>query len=465
MVSKFHYPGYNHHFIFTVLIILVSALLFIGIAKKIYAQPVPSTVVHPAWSFNKTIYEVNVRQYTKEGTFKAFEKHLPELKRMGVGILWLMPINPIGEKNRKGLLGSYYSVEDYYAVNPEFGTMDDFKELVNKIHSLHMHVIIDWVANHTSWDNVLTKTHPDFYKKDSTGKFIAPVKDWTDVIALNYKNKDLWNYMIGALKFWVKDCNIDGFRCDVADMVPTPFWNEARKELDKIKPVFMLAEAERPELQAKAFDMTYSWKFYTLMNDIAKGKSNASSINNFFKWENNNFPKNDFRMRFTSNHDENSWNGTEFERLGNAAPTFAALTFAVPGMPLIYSGQEAGSNKRLKFFERDPIVWKPSPFRELYTKLVDLKLHNKALWNGDEGGDMNLISSPNDKSVYSFVRKKDNNKVFVVFNLSNKSVDVTLSGKEIKGNYKNIFSGVNVSFSDRENFKLKPWEYEIFINE
>ncbi len=465
MAGKFQGQAYNHNFVIPTIIILSFLLLFIGLAKIIYAQPAPSNVVHPAWSFNKTIYEVNIRQYTKEGTFKAFEKHLPELKRMGVGILWLMPINPIGEKNRKGKLGSYYSVQNYYEVNPEFGTMDDFKELVKKIHSLGMHVIIDWVANHTSWDNVLTKTHPDFYKKDSAGHFIAPVKDWTDVIALNYANKDLWNYMIDALKFWVKDCGIDGFRCDVADMVPTPFWDEARKELDKIKPVFMLAEAETPKLQTDAFDMTYSWDLYHLMNDIAKGKENASAINKYFIKENKNYLKNDFRMRFTSNHDENSWNGSAIERLGSAAPAFAAFTFVIPGMPLIYSGQEAGLNKRLKFFERDPIDWKPSPFRELYTKLIDLKLHNKALWCGDEGGDLILISRSTDKSVYSFVRTKDNNKVFAVFNLSNKAVDVTLSNIEIKGNYKDVLSGINVSFSERENFNLKPWEYKIFVNE
>jgi len=448
-----------------IVIIILFSILFLISGIKLFAQPAKSLVIHPDWSFNKTIYEVNIRQYTKEGTFKAFEKHLPELKKMGVGILWIMPINPIGKLNRKGELGSYYSVQNYLAVNPEFGTMADFKELVNNIHSLGMHVIIDWVAAHTSWDNVLTKEHPDFYKRDSAGNFIPSVKDWTDVIALDYRNKALWSYMINALRFWVKDCNVDGFRCDVANMVPTAFWDKARTELDKIKPVFMLAEAETPKLQIKAFDMTYSWDFYHLTIDIAKGKQNASSLNKYFKIENKNYPVNDFRMRFTNNHDENSWNGTVFELYGKAASTFAAFTFAVPGMTLIYSGQEAGLDKRLKFFERDPIDWKPSPFRELYTKLIHLKLDNKALWCGNEGGKMILVSSTNDESVFSFVREKDNDKVFVVFNLSDKPVNVILNSASMKGKYLNIFTDKKESFGFKHEFNLTSWEYEFFVGE
>jgi len=443
--------------------LLFFIITFFFTSGIIYPQPLPSKVIHPKWSYNATIYEVNIRQYTMSGTFKDFEKRLPELKAIGVGILWIMPINPIGEKDRKGELGSYYSVKDYLAVNPEFGTMEDFKHLVDKIHSLGMHVIIDWVANHTSWDNIWTKKHPDFYKKDSTGNFIAPVGDWTDVIALNYDNKELRAYMINALKFWVEKCGVDGFRCDVADMVPTSFWDEARRELDKIKPVFMLAEAERPEIQTKAFDMTYSWNIYKLMNNIAQNKSNASDINSYFKQENESYPLNDFRMRFTTNHDENSWNGTEFERLGNAASTFAAFTFFIPGMPLIYTGQEAGLNKRLNFFAKDTIEWKESPFRNLYTKLVHLKTGNKALWNGKEGGKMILVSSADDKSVYSFVRVKDNNKIFAVFNLSDHPVEQNLTSEIIKGNYINYFNGEKTSFTNNAAFKLKPWEYLIFI--
>ncbi len=445
-------------------IVLFICLIFTGGSfAKYSAGNVSKQLTHPAWSFNKTIYEVNLRQFSKSGTFKGFEKRLPALKKMGVGILWFMPINPIGKKNRKGKLGSYYSVQNYLEVNPEFGTIDDFKNLVKEVHKLGMYVILDWVADHTSWDNVWTKEHPDFYKRDSAGNFVPPVKDWTDVIALNYGNKKLWKYMTNAMEFWVKQCDVDGFRCDVADMVPTPFWNQVRVKLDKIKPVFMLAEAEKPDLQANAFDMTYSWKLYSLMNDIAKGKKNAEDMINYFKWDDNEFGQNDFRMRFTTNHDENSWNGTVFERLGKAVPAFAAFTFAIKGMPLIYSGQEAGLNKRLQFFSRDPIDWKLSPLRELYTKLVHLKLNNKALRCGTEGGKMIMVSSSNKKAVFSFIREKDDDKVFAVFNFSPKPVNVTLSSSLMKGDYSNLFSGKKISFSDSDNFKLKPWSYRLYV--
>ncbi len=450
----------------TVFRILLSALLAAGLWNvKLMSQPVKSTVQHPAWSYNQTIYEVNIRQFTKEGTFKAFEKHLPEIKKLGIGILWIMPINPIGVKNRKGELGSYYSVEDYYGVNPDYGTLNDFKELVAKAHSMGMYVILDWVADHTSWDNVLTKTHPDFYKKDSLGNFTPPVKDWTDVIALDYNNKGLWKYMAGAMEYWVKKCNIDGFRCDVAEMVPEPFWAYARAQLDKIKPVFMLAEAETPLLQEKAFDMTYSWKLYSLMNDIAKGKKNAADLTRYFKWEENTYAPNDFRMRFTSNHDENSWNGTVFERLGKAAPEMAAFTVAIPGMPLIYDGQEAGMTKRLKFFQRDPIEWKKSPFRELYTKLFNLKMKNNALLNGDEGGKMDMISSPDNKKIFSFVREKDNDKIFVVFNFTSEEQNFKAESNKIDGEYYNLLTGEKVKLKSSAEFNLKPWGYKFFVKE
>ena len=252
--------------------LLFALLLFLSV--KINAQQ-QTDVKHPEWSKNATIYEVNIRQYTPEGTFKAFEKHLPEIKKMGIDILWLMPINPIGKLNRKGTLGSYYSISNYNAVNPEYGTLDDLKRLVNVSHKMGMKVIIDWVANHSSWDNVWTKTNPDFYNKDSLGNFKAPVPDWTDVIGFNYKNPKLWVAMENAMEYWIKECNIDGYRCDVAGMVPMPFWDFVRKELDNIKPVFMLAEAEGPQFHKHAFDMTYGWEFHNITKEIYSGKQNV----------------------------------------------------------------------------------------------------------------------------------------------------------------------------------------------
>ncbi len=436
--------------------------------NTIIAQSEIVSVKHPEWCYNKTIYEVNVRQYTISGTFKEFESQLPRLKEMGVDILWFMPINPIGVKNRKGTLGSYYSVKDYLGVNPEFGTIDDFKSLVNEIHKMGMHVIIDWVANHTAWDNNLAIEHPDWYTKDSLGNFVPPVPDWHDVIDLNYANNELRHYMINALKFWVKECDIDGYRCDVASMVPTDFWIEARKELDKIKPVFMLAESDDPALH-QAFDMTYDWRVYSTLNDIASGKKNLDSLKIIFKNDQNNFPKDAIRMQFTTNHDENSWHGTAIKRLGAAFKSFTAFTFVIPGMPLIYSGQEAGINKSLDFFEKDTINWSNFKYEKFYHKLIDLKKNNKALQCEARGGGMEVLKyntedeTSTKKVVFPFIREKDGDEVFAVFNFSDKEQKVIIQSSKINGEYKNLFSGSISSFNSFADFVLKPWGYEIYV--
>ncbi|MCZ6702111.1 MAG: alpha-amylase family glycosyl hydrolase [Ignavibacteria bacterium] len=420
-----------------------------------------SSVSHPAWSYNKTIYEVNIRQYSKEGTFKAFEKHLPRLKKMGVGILWLMPIHPIGEKNRKGTLGNYYSVKDYKDVNPEFGTLKEFKSLIDKIHKMGMYVIIDWVANHTAWDNIWMSEHPEFYTKDSLGNFYPPVPDWADVADLNYDNKNLWAVMIDALKFWIQEYDIDGYRCDVAGMIPIEFWIETRKELDKIKPVFMLAEWDTPEMH-KAFDMSYDWSTHKLMNAIAKGEKTAEDMFNNLNNDKNSYPQNAFRMHFTSNHDEKTWNGTVFERLGRAAKLFAVLSFLIPDMPLIYTGQEAGLNKRLAFFDKDEVEWKEHEFRKLYSHLIKLKNNNEALSNGETGSKITWVNSIDKKSILAFTRTKNKDKIFVIFNFSDKEVEFELDGETIMGTYKNYFTGKIETFKNKGNFNLKPWEYRVY---
>ncbi|MFO7723570.1 MAG: alpha-amylase family glycosyl hydrolase [Bacteroidales bacterium] len=272
---------------------------------------------HEVWSKDAVIYEVNIRQYTEEGTFNAFLPHIPRLKEMGVDILWLMPVHPVGVLNRKGSLGSYYAVRDYRGVNPEFGTMDDLKNLVQQAHALGMKVILDWVANHTAWDHVWTETNPEYFEKDKKGGFISPY-DWTDVIALDYSNDAMRDSMIEALKFWVRVADVDGYRCDVAGMVPTDFWDDARKALEEIKPVFMLAEDEdNPDLLREAFDMNYTWKVHHLMTRIVKGESPASEFWTHFAWNDSVFNPGVYRMNFITNHDENSWNGTEFERMGD----------------------------------------------------------------------------------------------------------------------------------------------------
>jgi len=415
----------------------------------------------PDWSYNNAIYEVNLRQYTEEGTIKAFEKHLPRLKELGADILWLMPIHPIGEKNRKGTLGSYYSVQDYKAVNPEFGTLEEFKSLVKMIHKMGMYVIIDWVANHTAWDNQWIEENPEFYLKDSLGNIIPPNPDWTDVADLNFDNKELWKEMIDALKFWVEECDIDGYRCDVAGMIPIEFWIEARTELDKIKNVFMLAEWDTPEVH-QAFDMTYDWDLHHILNNIAKEENTVLDLIEHLNKNEEEFPANAFRMQFTSNHDENSWNGTEFERLGDGVEAFAVLTCLIPDMSLVYSGQEAGNNKRLSFFEKDLVEWKDDKLFDIYSKLFQLKKNNKALQNGTLGGEMNYIKSSNEKNIFAFSRSVEKDKVLALFNLSNKPVEVELTGESLQGNYKNYFTGKLESFSSKESVKLQPWEYRVY---
>ena len=417
----------------------------------------------PEWTKNLTIYEVNLRQYSKSGSFKDFEKHLPRLKEMGVGILWFMPVQPIGIINRKGTLGSYYSISDYTAINPEYGTMDDFKKLVKKCHENGMYVIIDWVANHTSWDNKLITTHPEWYSKDSTGKIIAPVPDWTDVADLNYDNKELHSYMIEAMKFWLKETDIDGFRCDVAGMIPTDFWNKARPALDSVKKVFMLAEAEDTVLHEKAFDMSYTWNFHHLAANIAQGKKTALAFDTLFRKEIKRFKTNDYRMYFTSNHDENSWNGTAYEKFGDGVKTFAVLSFTIPGMPLIYSGQEAGLNKRLKFFDKDTIEWKNNEFFNLYKNLITLKKENKALWNGEYGGTFIKINTSNNKSVFAFCRQKDENEVIVILNLSKKTVNIALQDCSFFGNYTNVFTKQQIKIEKNSNFEMNGWEYIVLV--
>ncbi len=416
----------------------------------------------PEWSYTQVIYEVNIRQFTEEGTFKAFEKHLPRLKELGVGILWFMPVHPIGEKNRKGTLGSYYSVKDYKAINPEFGTLEDFKLMVNTIHKMGMYVIIDWVANHTAWDNQWISEHPEFYTKDSLGRIISPNPDWTDVADLNYENKDLWKEMINALKFWVEECDIDGFRCDVAGMLPIEFWVAARPELEKIKNVFMLAEWDTPE-QHKAFDLTYDWTFYKTLNAIAKGEKTVKDLQDHLERDEKNYPDYAFRMQFTSNHDENTWNGTVFERLGDGAEAFAVLTCLVPDMPLVYTGQEAGNNKRLPFFEKDFVNWKDHRFSGTYSKLFLLKKENKALHNGINGGKLIPVSSPASEFIFAFTRSKGDDKVLAIFNLSHDEVEFTLEGENLSGSYKNYFTGKIETFATRATFNLSPWEYIVLV--
>ena len=461
----------NTERIIPILLVLLPVMVLLIIAgcscpvkkeETVTKEPPQSFVVHPEWSRNATIYEVNIRQFTPEGTFQAFTAHIPRLKKMGVDILWLMPIHPIGEKNRKGALGSYYSVKDYKGINPEFGTLEDFKHLVGKAHAEGMKVIIDWVANHTAWDHAWMDEHPEYYTKDSLGRIVSPF-DWSDVADLNFDAPGLQDAMIDALKYWVKEADIDGYRCDVAGMVPVEFWDKARAELDAVKPVFMLAEAEEPQHHIRAFNMSYGWELHHILNDIANGKKNANAIEAFYIKNDTLYPRDAYRMLFTSNHDENSWQGTEFERMGPASVCMAVLTATLPGMPLVYSGQESAFNKRLRFFEKDTIDWKDYRLEPFYRKLFALKHAYQPLWNGTWGGKLQRIGTTADSSVFAFMREKEGDRVLVLTNLTPEVREFTLIGKAFAGKYKEWFSEEAATFRKGEIVRLKPWEYKIYV--
>jgi len=424
-------------------------------------QPKPYVELkHPEWSKNATIYEVNIRQYTPEGTFKAFEAELPRLKAMEIDILWLMPIHPIGEKSRKGKLGSYYAVKDYYGVNPEFGTLDDLKSLVKKAHETGMYVIIDWVANHSARDNQLVKEHPEWYSKSAEGNFQpTPWYDWDDIIDFDYDQPGIRKYMTEVLKYWIKEADIDGYRCDVAGFIPLDFWNNARCELDEIKPIFMLAEWEDRDLLKNAFDMTYAWTLWDKMHAITMDGKPLDGLVEYMAHDVNTFPKDGYRMTFTENHDKNSWAGNQYSNFGDGLETCMVLASTVNGMPLVYSGQEAGLNRSLAFFDKDPIVWKKHRNAEIYTKLFALKHQNEALWNGARGGEMVRICNDKQKQVISFYREKNGDKVLPILNFSNKPVVVRLKSKHQTGNYTELFSGRNIELKGDDNFELPAWGY------
>lgn len=418
----------------------------------------------PDWSKNATIYEVNVRQYTNEGTFRAFQEHLPRLEEMGIDILWFMPIHPIGVENRKGGLGSYYSVKDYKGINPEFGTMDEFVALVEDAHSRGMKVIIDWVANHTAWDAVwIQEGHMDWYTLDSLGGLQPPIgTDWSDVVDLNFENEDMRLAMIDAMSFWLKEADIDGFRCDVAEWVPDDFWNQARPALDAVKPVFMLAEAEHVEHHEKAFDMSYAWEWHFVMNEFAQGTKDATDVLKYLEKEQR-FPTSAYRLNMTSNHDENTWKGTVKERLGDGIQTTAVLSATLFGMPLVYSGQEASLDHRLEFFEKDSIDWTEKPLQGFYTRLMELNHNNRALWNGDHGASPEIISSMNDPRVIAYSREKDGDKVVVLLNMSDTERSVSLDiSPTIEGFYEELFTGEEVELREGYTETMGPWYYKVY---
>lgn len=430
------------------------------------AQVVPAVVriEHPEWARNAAIYELNTRQFTAQGTFDAARAHLPRLRDLGVDIVWLMPIHPIGEARRKGTLGSPYAVRDYLAVNPEFGTLEDFREFVAAAHELGLYVIIDWVANHTAWDNPMIEAHPEWYTRDERGEIThVPDTDWTDVADLDYTQPALREYMAQALEYWVREVGIDGYRCDVAGMVPGDFWSDVRRRLDAIRPVFMLAEWEDPALHIDAFDATYAWSWYDLMHRIAMGRADVRALSEYYADDARAWPEDSLRMTFVSNHDKNTWDGTQFEQFGAALEAAIVLSVVGDGMPLLYNGQEAGNRKRLEFFEKDAIVWRDDPLADFYRSLFGLLEDNRALWHGRQGGPMTLIANDAPRRVLSFVRRHAQEQVFAILNLSPEPAVLRFEGQHHHGDYRDHFTGRAASFDGQTELRLAPWAYRVYV--
>ena len=424
----------------------------------------PYKVTQPEWSSHAVIYQVNTRQFSNEGKFAGVTEQLPRIKSLGADIIWLMPIHPIGEVERKGTLGSPYAVKDYMQINPEFGTADDLHTLIKTAHDLSMKVIIDWVPNHSAWDNPLVEKHPEWYAKDYKGDFRpSPWWDWSDIIEFDYTQVGLRNYMIEAMCYWVKEFDIDGFRHDVAGYVPNDFWQQARCELDAIKPVFMLAEWESRDMHERAFNMTYAWTWNETMHEIAMGKRSLDSLRKYYSWNERSWPQEAYRMTFVSNHDKNAWDGTQYEQFGDALEASIVLSVIGEGMPLIHNGQEAGETKRLAFFERDPIEWQEHEIGELYRDLIALKKSKAVLGNGEYGARMIQVPNSAMNKVFSFVRHNTDEKVFVVINFSNESVSTGFYETLFEDDYIDFTTGKPHTFSANTHLSLGPWQYKIFV--
>ena len=423
---------------------------------------------HPEWSYSAVLYELNIRQFTAEGTFNAAIERLPFLRSIGVDAIWLMPIYPIGVEGRKGSLGSYYSIRDYKGVNSEFGTEDDLRAFISAAHAMGIKVLLDWVANHTARDaRWITERAADWYERDEQGVAKVPW-DWTDTAKLNYANHDVWRGQIDAMRYWVDEFGVDGFRCDMAMLVPIEFWQEVSEELHKVKSdIFMLAEAEEDNLFDRAFNMSYQWNVHHIMVDIAKGARRVWDLRNAIHTERARYPREAMRMSFTSNHDENSWSGSEQSRFGAALEVMTALTFLMPAtMPLIYTGQEVGYDHSFEFFERDAMpaeLYRENRTTELYRRLCDLKHRERALDAGERGGDMIEIENNAKDCMMTFVREVEGSRVVAILNLSPYTIHADFRTGIYAGRYYDAISGEYVVLDDHVERDIVPWHYQILV--
>ena len=446
-------------------VVILCTSLPVGIARAQDRTP-------PAWARNGVLYEVNVRQYTPEGTFGAFRAHLPRLHAMGVDLLWFMPVQRIGQLHRKGPLGSYYSIADYRSTNPEFGTPADFRALVADAHQRGMRVILDWVPNHTAFDHGWATQHPDWYLRRADGSISNAVDesgketDWTDVAQLDYAQPALRAAMIGEMRWWLTDMKIDGFRCDFAAGVPVDFWVAARRELARTKPdLFMLAEAESPAL-SMAFDMTYGWELHHLLNDVVQGKKPTTDLDAFVQRQRRAYRDEDFHMYFTSNHDENSWNGTEFERMGaNHLAAFVLAATMRGSFPEIYTGQEASLNKRLRFFENDTVDWKGPSLESFYHAMFDLRHGEPALWSGTSGAtQQKSLVNDGGPRVYAFTRMRGADGVLVAVNFGDAPASMKYRGLSTTGAFSDWFSNASMTLAEAGTLDIPAHGYRVLVH-
>jgi len=412
------------------------------------------------WADTISIYEVNIRQYTPEGTFTAFQKQLPRLKEMGVEVLWFMPITSISEKLRKGSLGSYYACSSYTKINPEFGTEQDLINLISSAHELGMKVILDWVANHTGRQHEWMQNHPDWFTRDEQGNFIER-NGWEDVVDLNYNNDEMRAALIDAMQYWVRNFKIDGFRCDMAHLVPLDFWLAARTACDSITPLFWLAECEVPAYH-QVFDASYAWGWMHASEKLTKGHASVYELYQLLN-EYEQYPAGAMKLFFTSNHDENSWNGTEYEKFGTAAKPWAVFTFTWKGIPLIYSGQELPNLKRLAFFDKDSIAWRPSPqLHDFYKTLITLRKSHTCI---TKGATFNLSTEAEKTVAYLRYYHQTATKevILVVLNVGDQLQKIKLEHELLVGEFKNIFSGLTYTFNKALTFELLPGDYLVYV--
>lgn len=466
-------------YLYILVLILLVSCHFNRTTPEMARDMDQSSVITDADIESAVIYEVNVRQYSAEGSFEAFTRDIPQLKNLGVRVLWLMPIHPISVAKRKGTLGSYYAVRDYGKINPEFGDLEDFRELVATAHANDMYIILDWVANHTGWDHPWISEHPEYYTTNSEGEIIDPVDPgtgeswgWTDVADLNFDNHEMREQMIQEMLYWVREENVDGFRCDVAHQVPVDFWEEAAERLRKVKSVFMLAEAEQPELLEEAFDMQYAWEGHHLLNEIARGDKNAFDLRQYLVRLDEKLEDDDIVMNFTSNHDENTWSGTVSERMGSAAEVMAVTTYVLPGMPLIYNGQEWDMDKRLRFFEKDTIPMEEiGRFYPLYEKLSRLKNEHPALNGGKDAADYHFLHTDRDEEVLALARYKQGRRVVFLANLSDQPVAFSIAWdqknpkEDYSQKYVDYFLGEEVELNQGVVYTLDPWGYRLLVDD